>query len=80
MFFPIRDGITGALWELQKIKEVRSPKKVVLDESTQTLPDLVSRFTLEPHKRLREPTVSPERMAAKKPEEKRPKTSKQPEE
>ena len=65
MFFPIRDSITEALWELkalksawrvticyiehfeyhlrdkmvQKIKKVRSPKKIVLDESTQTPPE-----------------------------------------
>ena len=101
MFFPIRDGITEALWELQalkkrmksnycymehfeyhlgdkmvqKIKEVRSPKKVVLDENTQTPSESALRSTPEPRKRLREPTFSPEVMTSK-----RPRTSKQPEE
>ena len=65
---------------VQKIKEVRSPKKVVLDECTQTLPKPAPRSTLDPRKRLREPTVSPEVKAAKQPVEKRPRTSKQPEE
>ena len=65
---------------VEKMKEVRSPKKDVLDESTQTPPELASRFTPEPRKRLREPTVSPEVMAAKKPKEKRSRTAKQPEE
>ena len=65
---------------VQKIKEVRSPKKVVLDECTQTFPEPAPRSTPEPRKRLREPTVTPEVMAAEKPVEKRPKTSKHPEE
>ena len=65
---------------VQKIKEVRSPKNVVLDESTQTPPERASRYTPEPRKRLREPTVTPEVMAAEKPVEKRPKSSKNPEE
>ena len=64
---------------VQKIKEVRS-KKVVLDEGTQSLPKTAPRTTPDPRKRLREPTVSPEVRAAKKPVEKRPRTSKQPEE
>ena len=37
------------------------------------------RSTPDPHKRLREPTVSPKVRAAKKPVEKRPRTSQQPE-
>ena len=65
---------------VQKIKEVRSPKKVVLDEGTQTLPEPAPRSALDPCKRLREPTVSPEVMATKKPVEKRPRNSKHPEE
>ena len=58
---------------------MRSPKEVVLDESTQTPPEPVPSSTSEPRKRLREPTVTPEVMAAEKPVEKRPKTSKHPE-
>ena len=69
MFLPIREGLT-----------VRSPMKAVLDEGTQTHPKPVPRTTPDPHKWLREPTVSPEVRAAKKPVEKRPRTSKQPEE
>ena len=65
---------------VQKIKEVRSPKKLVLDEGTQTLSKPAPKFSPDPRKRLREPTVSPEVRAAKKPVEKRPRTSKQPEE
>ena len=65
---------------IQKIKEVRSPKKVVQDKTTQTLPEPASRSTPDPRKQLRELTVSPEVMAYKKPEEKRPRTSMQPEE
>ena len=60
---------------VQKIKEVRSPKKVVLDGGTHTLPKLASRSTPDPCKWLRELTVSPEERAAKKPVEKRPGTS-----
>ena len=63
----------------QKIKEVRSPKKVVLDEGTQTLRKPAPRTTLDPRERLRELTVSPEVRVAKKSVEKRPRTSKQPE-
>ena len=40
---------------VQKIKEVRSHKKVVLDESTQMPPKPAPKSTPEPHKRLREP-------------------------
>ena len=61
---------------VQKIKEVRSRKKVVLDEGTQTLLKPAPRSTPDTRKRLREPTVSPEVRAAKKPVEKRPRTSK----
>ena len=65
---------------VQKIKKVRSPKKVVLDESTQNLPEPAPRSIPESRMRLREPTVTPEVMAAEKPVEKRPKTSKHREE
>ena len=65
---------------VQKIKEVRSSKKVVLDEGSQTLPKAAQSTTPDPRKRLREPTVNPEVRAAKKPVEKRPRRSKQTEE
>ena len=45
-------------------------------KSTPT-PQLAPRSTPETRKWIREPTVSPEVMAAKEPEEKRPRTSKQ---
>ena len=51
---------------VQKIKEVKSPKKVVLDESTQTPPKPAPRSTPEPRKRLRESTVTLDVMAAEK--------------
>ena len=65
---------------VQKIKEVRSSKKVVLDKSTQTPPVPAPRSTPEPRKRLRELTITPEVLAAEKMVEKRPKISKHPEE
>ena len=65
---------------VQKIKELRSPKKIVQNKITQTLPELTTRSNPDPCKRLRESTVSPEVMASKKPEMKRPRTSIQPEE
>ena len=53
---------------LQKMKEVETPKKLVLDESNQTPPPAL-RSTPEPRKRLRKPRISPEVTAIKKPEE-----------
>ena len=62
---------------VQKMKEVRPPKrKKVVDEGSQTLPHPAARSTPDIRKRIREPTVSPEESAVKKPVEKRPKASK----
>ena len=60
---------------IQKMKEViRPPKnKEVVDEGSQTLPQPAAKSMPDTRKRLREPTVSPEASAAKKPVEKRPK-------
>ena len=61
---------------VEKMKVVRQPKnKEVVDEGSQTLPQPAARSTLDTRKRLREPTVSPEASAAKKPVEKRPNVS-----
>ena len=66
---------------VQKIKEVRPPKsKEVADEGSQTLLQPTARSTLDTRKRVREPTVSLEASAAKKPAEKRPKVSNKEEE
>ena len=65
---------------VQRIKEARSPTKVVLEEGTQTLAEPAPRSTPDPRKRLRESTVSPEVTAANKPVKKRSKTSKHPQE
>ena len=61
---------------VQKIKEVRPPKrKGVVDKGSKTRPHPAARSTPDTRKRIREPTVSPEESAAKKPVEKRPKAS-----
>ena len=66
---------------VKKIKEVKPPKnKGVVDESSQTLPQLAARSTPDTRKRRREPTVSPEVPVVTKPMEKRPKASKKEEE
>ena len=54
--------------------------KNAVDEDAQTSSQPAPRSTLEPRKRQREPTVSPQENVTKKPEEKRPKTSKKEEE
>ena len=65
---------------VSRIKEVGSPKnKEVADEGSQTLPQPIM-STSDSRKRQREPTISQEVTATKKPEEKRKKPSKQPEE
>ena len=62
------------------MKEVRPLKnKEFVDESSQTLFQSAARSTSDMHKWLREPTVSPEASAAKKPA-KRPKASNKEEE
>ena len=66
---------------VQKMKEVRPPKqKGVVDEGSQTLSQPAARSTPDTRKRIREPTVSSEESAVKKPVEKRPKASKTEEE
>ena len=66
---------------VQKMKEARPVKnKEIVDEGSQTLPQPAARSTPDTRKRLREPTVSPEASAEKKPAEKRPKASKEKEE
>ena len=58
---------------VQKFKEARQLKyKEVVDEGSQTLLQSVARSTPDTRKRLREQTVSPEALAAKKPAEKWP--------
>ena len=53
---------------VQNIQEVRPHKnKKVVNEGSQNLPQLASRFSPETRKRLREPTVSPVPPAAKNP-------------
>ena len=66
---------------VKKMKEVRPPKsKEVADKGRQILLQLAARSTLDTRKRLREPTVSPEKSAAKKQMGKRPKASNKEEE
>ena len=61
---------------VQKIKKLWPHKnKEVVNEGSQTHPQPTPRSTPDTRKRLREPTVSPEASAAKKPEEKRSKAS-----
>ena len=66
---------------VQKMKEVRPlKKKEVVDVGSQTLPQPAARSTPDMRKWLREPTVSPEASASKKPAEKRLKASNKEEE
>ena len=61
---------------VQKCKEARPVKnKKVVDEGSQTLPQPAARSTPDSRKHLREPTLSPEAPARKKPAEKRTKAS-----
>ena len=65
----------------KKIKEVKPSKnKGVVDEGSQTLPQLTARFTPDTRKWLREPTVGPEVSVVTKPVDMRPKASKKEEE